>query len=240
MLTITVIFTKFIDAQPFNYQRSSRPPSSTSADIAFHTLTDNGLSSDVFQTYAKKYQFKYITSSPYWSQSSGRAEAAVKSAKHILLTADDVALLLVRNTAPAGRTSLAQQLFGRTLGSDLPQSATALEPFTPPRDAVVTDYIQRKLKQKNAQDKHASAPLPDLPAGTYVYAKLSATSSSKAWIQDKVTGSAGPRSYRIDTGISQSRRNRIQVQLAPPQHTVDPPSHNWAVPTLPKKLFPTL
>ena len=28
-------------------------------------------------------------SSPYWAQSNGRAEAAVKSAKRILLTADD-------------------------------------------------------------------------------------------------------------------------------------------------------
>ena len=112
-------------------------------------ITNNGLTSDVFQTYAKRYQFKYITSFPYWSKSNGRAEAAVKSAKLILHTADDLALLSVRNTAPAGRTSPAQQFFGRTLGSDLPQSATALKPFTPPRDTVVTDHIQRKLKQKN-------------------------------------------------------------------------------------------
>ena len=68
-------------------------------------ITGNGaqFTSDLFKTFAKKYQFNHITSSPYWSQSNGRAEAAVKSAKHILLIADDVdlALLSVRNTAPA-------------------------------------------------------------------------------------------------------------------------------------------
>ena len=102
-----------------------------------HTLiTDNSaqFTSDLFKTFAKKCQFNQITSSPYWSQSNGRAEAAVKSAKHILLTADDVdlALLSVRNTAPSGNTfSPAQRLFGRTLRSDIPQPAAALEPFTP-------------------------------------------------------------------------------------------------------------
>ena len=70
-------------------------------------------------------------------------EAAVKSAKQNILTADDVdlAFLSVRITTPAGHTfSPAQRLLGRTLCSDLPHPASALEPFTPPRNAVVTDH----------------------------------------------------------------------------------------------------
>ena len=69
-------------------------------------------------------------------------------------------------------------------------------------------------------------------------AKPLPSSSSKACIQGKVIGSASPRSYLIDSGISLILRNHIQVQLAPPQHTDDSPSHNWAAPTLPDKLLP--
>ena len=91
-----------------------------------HTLlTDNGsrYTSDLFKEFAKTYKFSHITSSPYWFQSNGRAEAAVKSAKHILRTAKDVdlTLLSVHNTPPAGHTfSPAQRLFGRVLRSNLP------------------------------------------------------------------------------------------------------------------------
>ena len=209
-----------------------------------HTLiTDNGAqyTSDLFKTFVKKYQVNHITSSPYWSQSNGRAEAAVKSAKHILLTAEDVdlALLSVRNTPPAGHTnSPAQRLFRRALRSNLPQLPASLEPFTPPRDTVVADHVHRKLQQKNAYDKHASTPLPDLPLGCYVYARPPPTTSAKSWIRGKVVGPAGPRSYLIDTGRSQIRRNRVQIQLAPPQLTGDSPPQNRSASTLPDKLLP--
>ena len=120
------------------------------------------------------YRFNHITSSPYWSQSNGRAEAAVKSVKHILLTAEDVdlSLLSVQNTSPAGHTfSPAQHLFGRVLRSDLPQLAYTLKHFTPSRDTVMADHIHCKLKQEKAYDKHASTPIPDLPPGSYIYGK---------------------------------------------------------------------
>lgn len=182
-----------------------------------------------------------ITSSPYWSQSNGRAEAAVKSAKHILITANDVdlALLSLHNTPPAGHTfSPAQRLFGRTLRCDLPQPAVTLEPFTPPRDTVVADHVHRKLQQKRAYDKHAGAPLPDLQPGSYVYAKPPPTSSTKAWIPGKVVGPAGPWSYVIDTGKRQIRQNCVQIQLGPSQRTSASPPHDQADSALPDKLLP--
>ena len=70
--------------------------------------------SDLIKVFTQKYKFNHVTSSPYWAQSNGRAEAAVKSAKRVILTADDVdlALLSFRNTPPAGHTySPAQRLF---------------------------------------------------------------------------------------------------------------------------------
>ena len=209
-----------------------------------HTLvTDNGaqFTSDTFKVFAKKYGFQHITSSPYWSQSNGRAEAAVKSAKHILLTAEDVdlALLSVRNTPPAGHTfSPSQRLFGRTLRSDLPQTVTTLQPRTPPCDMVVAEHTHRKSQQKSAYDKQAGPPLPELPSGSYVYAKPPPNSSAKAWIPGEIVGPAGPRSYFIWTGVSQIRRNRVQVQLAPPRNTDPIPSQLKAASNLPDKLRP--
>lgn len=193
-----------------------------------HTLlTDNGaqFTSEAFKAFAEKYKFKHITSSPYWSQSNGRAEAAVKSAKHILLTAEDadLALLSVRNTPPAGHTySPAQRLFGRTLRTDLPQSSATLEPRTTHRDTVVLEHLHRKSQQKRAYDQHAGPPLPKLPPGSYVYAKPPPTSSAKAWIPGEIVGPAGPRSYLIQTGTSQIRRNRVQLQLAPSPSSFKP------------------
>ena len=137
-LTTSVTFTSvtFIDRLPS--LQSSAVVQATKQHFGHHgiphtLLTDNGsqYTSDLFKEFAKTYKFNHITSSPYWSQSNGRAEAAVKSAKHILRTAKDVdlALLSVRNTPPAGHTfSPAQRLFGRVLCSNLPLPITTLEP----------------------------------------------------------------------------------------------------------------
>ena len=142
----------------------------------------------------------------------------MKSAKHILLTAEDIdlALLSVRNTSPAGHSfSPAQRLFGRALRTDIPQSPATLVPSTPSRDIVIGDHIHRKEQQKRSYDKRAGPPLPEIPPGTYVYAKPRPTSTAKAWIPGVITGSAGPRSYTIQTGKSRIRRNRVQIRLAP-------------------------
>ena len=109
-----------------------------------------------------------MTSSPYWSQSNGCAEAAVKSAKHILLTAEDVdlALLSVRYTPPAEHAfSPAQRLFGRTLRSDLLQPIAVLVPFPP-------------LRNKNGRMTNVQAPLYQ----TYPLAVTSMPNLLRCWI----------------------------------------------------------
>lgn len=222
-----------------------KPPSSTLADMEFHTryLTDNRAqyTSELFKEFARTYKFNHITSSPYWSQSNGRAEAAVKSAKQILRTAKDVdlALLSVRNTPPSSHTfSPAQRLFGRALRSNLPQPPVTVESSKLQCDTVVTEHLHRKLQQKQAYDKHAGQPLPDFPPGSYVYAKPPPNSPSKECISGHIIGFAGPRSYFIKTGSRQIRRNRVQVQLAPPSSTIASPHQTNTTPLLPEKLRP--
>ena len=137
-----------------------------------------------------------------------------------------------------GTPFLAQRLLGRTLRSDLPQTVTTLESCTPPCNTVVAEHAHRKLQQKRAYDKHAGPPLPELSSGSHVYAKPPPTSSAKAWIPAEIVGPAGPRSYFIRTGASQIRRNRAQVQPAPPRNTDSVPSHLKAASDLPDKLRP--
>ena len=134
-------------------------------------------------------------------------------------------LLSVGNTPLAGHTfSPAQRLFGRTLRRDLPQLASTLEPLSPPGDTVVAEQVQRKLHQKQTYDMHAGPLLADLPPGSNVYAKPATLSSTKAWIPGRIAGSAGPRSYYIQTVNKQTRRNRVQAQFAPPQNSSSLPS----------------
>ena len=49
-------------------------------------VTDNGpqFQSKVYEDFAKQWEFDHVTTSPYHSQSNGKAEAAVKIAKCML------------------------------------------------------------------------------------------------------------------------------------------------------------
>ena len=153
-----------IGFQPFRLLPSFKPQRSILVATEPHTLiTDNGaqFTSDLFEPFASKYKFQHITSSPYWSQSNGSAEAAIKSAKHILHTADDVelALLFVCNRAPAGHAfSLTQRLFGRQLHTNLTQPALTLTPSMSPPDIVIKTWgrkCSRNVHMINMQDNYS-------------------------------------------------------------------------------------
>ena len=54
-------------------------------------MSDNGpqISADVFSTFSNDYVFTHITSSPWFPQSIGEAEHAVKTVKALLKKCDD-------------------------------------------------------------------------------------------------------------------------------------------------------
>ena len=96
-------------------------------------LTDNGpqFMSHKYKKFAQTFGFKHITSSPFWSRSNGKAEAAVNDAKSILKKSPDVylALLNSRNTPPRGHSfSPAQRLMGRCTRFTLSLSEELLQP----------------------------------------------------------------------------------------------------------------
>ena len=91
--------------------------------------SDNGpqYSSEEFQKFSREWGFKHVTSSPYYPQSNGLAERAVRSAKDFLAkcrkdgTDINLALLNQRNT-PRDNVlgSPAQRLMSRRLKSTIP------------------------------------------------------------------------------------------------------------------------
>ena len=84
-------------------------------------VTDNGpqFVSKGFSNFARTWDFEHIRSSPYYPQSNGQAESAVKTVKLImrkaLLAKEDacLAILEYRNTPSQSDRSPVQRLFGR-------------------------------------------------------------------------------------------------------------------------------
>ena len=82
-------------------------------------VSDNGpqYSSQAFAEFAKDYQFRHETSSPYYPQGNGEAERAVKTFKGLLNKSDDPykALLAYRTTPTRTGFSPCELLMGRQL-----------------------------------------------------------------------------------------------------------------------------
>lgn len=137
----------------------------------------------------KTYGFEHVTSSPYWSHSNGKAEAAVKDAKSTLKKSHDIhlAVLNIRNTPPLGHSFfLAQRLTGRRTLSTLPLSAEQLKPEPADPWTVGSGITCPKEASKAQYDKHARSSLLPLPLGSHVYAKPRPSHRGTPWIYGQV------------------------------------------------------
>ena len=126
-------------------------------------LTDNGRQfvSREFELFAKEWNFAHITSSPYYAQSNGLAENAVKQAKQLLKKCrkdgSDVqlGLLNLRNTPRDGMDSPAQRLLSRRTRTTLPTSTKLLKPKPLSKSRVSTQLKKVRQQQKQYHDKSA-------------------------------------------------------------------------------------
>ena len=119
--------------------------------------------------FAKEWNFHHITSSPYHSQSNGKAESALKIVKNLLKktqrAGDDFfkAQLDWRNTATSEmHSSPVQRLISCKTRTFLPTSEHLLQP-------QVVENVQEKIKLKRQKaklfhDKHVRQ-LPELEIG---------------------------------------------------------------------------
>ena len=176
-------------------------------------LTDNGpqFISESYTKFAKLWNFEHLTSSPYFSQSNGRAEAAVKSAKNVLKKCVDplLGLLHLRNTPTRGNTySPVQRLMGRRTRTSIPILTSLLNPMAITPADVVSEKENQRKKSKYQYDKHAGPTLSELGIGEHVYLRPPPSQRSQPWKYGVIIEKPTPRSYKIRTPSGVARRNR--------------------------------
>jgi len=130
-------------------------------------VTDNGpqFSSAEFATFTKAWSFEHSTSSPYYPQSNGKAENAVKTVKRLFTKCKEAgqseyrALLDWRNTPTEGvGTSPAQRFLGRRCKTLLPMTHLQLEPQYP-----TASDARALLDQRAKQQQYYNRSAKDLP-----------------------------------------------------------------------------
>ncbi|XP_055527309.1 uncharacterized protein K02A2.6-like [Wyeomyia smithii] len=147
-------------------------------------ISDNGskfVNEEMVQ-FSKQWDFKHSTSAPYHQQANGKAEAAVKIAKHLIKkTAESgqdlwLALQHWRNTPNNIGSSPASRLFSRGTRCAIPMPGTNLVPSVV--ENVPEAILKNPQKIKYDYDKH-SRRLPELNIGSPLYVQLRPESSTR-------------------------------------------------------------
>ena len=175
-------------------------------------VTDNGgqFDSDEFRRFARDWEFNHVTTSPYHSQSNGKVESAIKIAKKVMKKAkrsgQDIwkAILDWRNT-PTENMKSSQRLMSRRTRTLLPTANQLLMPKVV--DNVPDKLAQRRQKAKYYYDR-GSKKLPELQIGETVRIKPSPSQRDKRWQLGTCLEQVAPRSYIVDVGGRELRRNR--------------------------------
>ena len=181
--------------------------------------SDNGPQYDSaeMKQFASTYGFNHITSSPYYPQSNGLAERAVKTIKSLLVETSDIYLALhsYRTTPlPWCRLSPAELLMGRRLRTDVTQVANLLIPDWPHLQGFEEkDKVYKQQQKERYDSRHRIRPVTPLPDDVDV------------WINVQGRDIAGRidsrhpnlRSYVIDTPTGQVRQNHSQINRRLPE-----------------------
>ena len=171
--------------------------------------------SEQFRRFAADWGFDHTMSSPYHSQSNGKAESAVKIAKGLLRKAQDpyLALLEWRNTPTTGMTeSPAQRLYSRRTRSVVLQAEGLLKPQVVSPEQVLKEKWSKRAKAQ--QDYNAGATdLPEIAEGEPVYVQDLRKLSAGKWQDGCVLSKISDRSYIVKVGEKILRRNRRYIKL---------------------------
>lgn len=179
--------------------------------------SDNGpqFASEEYNQFLSAWNVTHVTSSPYFAQSNGKAEAAVKVAKRLLkkclLTAEDYhyGLLEIRNVPQHEGVSRAKKFFGRHLRSRLPLKLD--------QKAVRTKLQFERNKTKMLTRKkivsQGARSLKPLTKGDVVC--VEPLDRHGRWRQGICHSEVAPRSYLVRlTDGTVIRRNIKQLKLS--------------------------
>jgi len=177
-------------------------------------MSDNGpqYDSNAFKLFAREYRFQHNTSSPYFPQSNGEAERAVKTVKGLLQKASDpyLAMLAYRATPLAVGYTPSELLMGRKLRTTVPITRQQRKPIVPDHSAVTERDKREKARQaENFNFHHGARQLPTLQPGDTVYVKDRDSTGT-------VLREVAPRSYEVDTSDGTVRRNRRHMVRSEP------------------------
>lgn len=193
--------------------------------IPEEVVSDNGpqFSSNEFRNFSEKWDFLHRSTSPYHSQSNGKAESAVKEAKKLLTRAketneDPYIMLLERRNTPSAEIgcSPAQRLFSRRTRTLLPVANTLLRPEIPSHSLVYKRLRERMLRQKKYYDR-GTKQLPRLSPGDEVWVAPT-PGTNGLWRRGRVEGLKGERSYEVRVGNNLFRRIRVQLRKQRGEH----------------------
>lgn len=175
--------------------------------------SDNGTQfRNEYKVFAEQYNFKVIFSSPFYSQSNGCIEAAVKIAKNLLKKNQDdiyLALLSYRTTPLECGYSPSELLMSRKLRSHLPILPSKLTEVVDTHKTKGIEESRKEIQAENYDKRHRAKDLAELGINESV------------WVTDlrvygKVLKKADdPRSYLIQTYDGIYRRNRWHLIHAP-------------------------
>ncbi len=221
-------YSDFIELDELDNTLSATVADKTEAHFARHgvpevVLTDNGpqfIGSD-YESMCDRLGVQHITSSPYWPQGNGKAEATVKIVKNIMKKSGRgclfEALLNYRNTPPQDHDlSPAQRSMGRRTRSTIPISRSLLMPSGETSELVQATIAKKRLAAKVQYDKNAGHKLHPVTKGDYAYVKPSPHHRGAPWPYGVVKEQMPNRSVVVVTNNGEVRRNRVQVRPAAP------------------------
>ena len=226
-------FSNFIEVDRIEHTKSRDIIHKIKAHFARYGIPDTVVSdngpqflSEEFQNFAKKWGFKHVTSSPYYPQSNGLAENAVKTVKRLMRRAQIVqgdtylALIDLRNTPTQGMsTSPMERLMSRQAKTLLPTAEVLLKP------KLSENIMEEKNKMKEKQRKYYNLNAKDLsPLKTGDIVRIEPEAKNHQWTKARIVSQneQRPRSYNAETETGRVfQRNRRHLKLTPTSSLTD-------------------